>query len=294
MARRLATAAGVPALILAFALAAGCGSDADPAPTAPPPPPEPPPAGPPPDTLDLPGDPDHFFLEIWEGPGFVPIEYSLGRPPRYGLTVGGDLFYEGPTIAIFPGPLLPNIRRGAIPDEDLASIIAAAAATGISQVEDDEEIRQPASGPILADVPTLEVLLRDRQGSHWLRVEAFGSIAHTDPRVVLIRGLMDLLDEAAAGPGFDGYAGDRIQVYWAANAPPPDATVLNERPWPLPEPPDPDAGDGFHCRVYDGATAADLLALFETADHGARWDHGGTLHQILARSLLPREEPCQR
>ena len=294
MTRRPRTSAGVPALILASALAAGCGAGADPAPTAPAPPPEPPPVGPPPDTLDLPEDPGHFFLEIWEGPGFVPIEYSLGRPPRYALTVGGNLFYEGPTIAIFPGPLLPNIQHGRIPEEDVASIIAATAASGISQVEDEEEIRQPESGPILVDVPTLEVLLRDRQGSHRLRIDAFVSIAHTDPRVLLIRDLLDLLDQASVRPGFERYAGERIQVYWAANAAPPDAAVLNERPWPLPEPPDPDAGDGFHCRVYEGATAADLLTRFETADHGARWVHAGIPHQILARSLLPREEPCVR
>ena len=293
MFRGRAPGSGLAALIILLAFAGGCGSDDAPAPTAPPPP-EPPPVGPPPETLDLPDDPGHFFLEIWDGPGFVPVEYSLGRPPRYALTVGGDLYYEGPTITIFPGPLLPNIQRGAIAEESVASIIGATAATRVSQVDGEEDIPQPASGPILADAPTLEVLLRDRQGSHRLRVEAFASVAHTDPRVALIRDLMDLLDQAAAGPGFERYAGDRVQVYWKANASLPDAAVLNEHRWPLPEPPDPDAGDRFHCRVYEGRTAADLLQTFETADHGARWDHGGTLHQILARSLLPHEKGCER
>jgi len=71
------------------------------------------------------------------------------------------------------------------------------------------------------------------------------------------------------------------------------AWVLNERPWPLPDPPpgDEDA-EGFECRVYGGQVAAGLLEIFADADHGTRWDYHGALHQILARSLLPHEEGC--
>lgn len=279
---------------LLFAVAAACGSDDAPAPTTPPPAPEPPPVGPPPETLDLPDDPAHFFVEIWELPGFVPIEYSLGRPPRYALTVGGDLFYEGPTIEIFPGPVLPNIQRGQTSEEHLAAIIEATAATGVSQVDGEEDIHQPASGPILADAPAFELLLRDLQGSHLLRVEAMGSVAHTDPRVAAIRDLLERLDQASADTATETYAGDRIQVYVSAEAMLPDSSVLNERPWPLPDPPPGDDEEGFECRLYERPVAAGLLEAFADADHGTRWNHEGTLHQLLARSLLPHEAGCER
>ena len=286
---------GWPTLhFLLVALAVGCGADDAPAPTTPPPPPEPPPVGPPPDTLDLPDDPEHFFLEIWELPGFVPIEYSLGRPPRYAVTVGADLFYEGPTIEIFPGPLLPNIQRARVSADHLAAIVEATAATGVSQVEDVEDIGQPTSGPFIADAPTFEILLRDRRGSHLLRVEALGSVAHTDPRVSAIRELLDRLDRASAESPAASYVGDRIQVYVSADAVPLDPSVLNARPWPLPDPPPGDDQDGFECREYGGPVAAGLLDIFREANHGTRWDHQGTLHQLLARSLLPREEACER
>ena len=85
-----------------------------------------------------------------------------------------------------------------------------------------------------------------------------------------------------------------MQVYASATPMLPDASVLNERPWPLPDPPPGGDEDGFECRVYEGQVAAGLLETFRGANHGTRWDHQGTLHQILARSLLPREEPCVR
>lgn len=280
-------------LALLLAVAAGCGSETAPAPTTPPPPPEPPSVGPPPDTLDLPDDPEAFFLEVWELAGFVPIEYALGRPPRHAITVGGEFFYEGPTIEIFPGPLLPNIQRGQFSDEDLASVIAAAAATGVTQVR-EEDILQPATGPILADAPTYEILVRDRDGQHLLRIAALGSIAHTDPRVALVRELLGRIDQAIADTGSETYEGERVQVYVNADPARPDPSVLNERPWPLPDPPPGDDERGFVCRVYEGAAAAGLLETFAGANHGTRWDYQDSLHQILARSLLPREEPCLR
>ena len=272
-------------------VAAGCGSDADPAPTTPPPP-EPPPVAAP-DTLDLPDDPEVFFLEIWQGPGFVPIEYRLGRPPRYALTVGGDFFYEGPTIEIFPGPLLPNIQRGQLSDDDLTAVIEATAATGISAVG-EENVPQPTTGPFIADAPTYEILLRDRRGSHLLRIEALGSEAHTDPRVASVRDLLERLDLATAETAAETYGGERVQVYASAAPMLPDASVLNERPWPLPDPPPTDDVEGFECRVYEGQVAAGLLEIFADANHGTRWEFQGTLRQLLARSLLPREEPCVR
>ena len=291
MFRRRALRSALAALPLLLALAAGCGSDDAPAPTAPPPP-EPPPVGPPPDTLDLPDDPGHFFLEVWEGPGFVPIEYSLGRPPRYAVTVGGELYHEGPTSEIFPGPLLPNIQVGQLLAEDLAAIVAAAAATGISQLG-EVNIPQPTTGPVIADAPAYEVVLRDRQGSHLLRIEALGSISHTDPRVLAVRELMQRLDHATADTAAEIYLGERVQVYVSVGPMPPEPSVLNERPWPLPDPPpDEEDAEGFECRVYGGQVAADLLETFADANHGTRWDYRGALHQLLARSLLPHEEGC--
>ncbi len=275
-------------ILLPFA--GGCGSDDAPAPTAPPPP-EPPPVGPPPDTLDLPDDPGHFFLEIWEGPGFVPIEYSLGRPPRYAVNVGGELYHEGPTIQIFPGPLLPNIQVGQLLAEDLTEIIAATAATGISQIG-EVNVPQPTTGPVIADAPTYEVVLRDRQGSHLLRIEALGSVSHTDPRVIAVRELMQRLDHATADTAAEVYLGERVQVYVSVGPMPPEPSVLNERPWPLPDPPPADDETGFECRVYEGEVAAGLLETFAGANHGTRWNHQETLHQLLARSLLPHEEGC--
>ena len=291
MSRRLSNSASGLALLLLLAVAAGCGSDEAPAPTTPPPP-EPPPVGPPPATLDLPDDPGHFFLEIWQGPGFVPIEYALGRPPQFAVTVGGEFYYEGAITEVFPGPLLPNIQYGQFSEENLVSVIEATAATGISQLG-EVNIPQPPAGPVIADAPAHEVVLRDRRGFHLLRIEALGAESHTDPRVMAVRDLLRALDQASAETAAEPYSGERVQVYVSVGPMTPNSPELNERPWPLPDsPPREEDTEGFECRVYEGQEAARLLALFADANHGTRWDYEGTLHQLLARSLLPREEPC--
>ena len=280
-------------LFAALLLAVGCGPDA----AAPPAVPEPTPPDPAPTdpggSLDLPDDPAALFLEVWRFPGFVPIEYSLGRPPRYALNVGGGLFSEGPIWEIFPGPLLPDIRLAQISDEALDAVIEAIEATDLPTAV-EVNIPQPVGGPFLADAPAIELVLTDRGGPHRIRIERFGAVSHTDPRVAPITELVSLLDRTAAAADSGRYEGDRVQVHASAGPRPPDPSVLNERPWPLPDPPPPEGDAGFSCAVYAGEVAAGLLGTFATANHGTRWNFEGGLHQILARSLLPGEEGCLR
>lgn len=272
-------------------LLAGCGTDAPPAAPVPEPPPVPP-TEPDPGPLELPDDPEALFLEVWRSPGFVPVEFALGRPPLYALTVGGGFFFEGPATAIWPGPILPPIRAAELADDDVAEVISAIDATALLE-SDDLRIRQPAGEPMIADAPTVEVTLRDRGGSHRIVVEGFGAVRHSDPRVAPVADLVGLLGRLAGNAQSSAWAGDRIQVYASHGPRLPDAFILNVEPWPLPDPP-PEGEGEFTCLMYGGEVASRLLAVFGAANHGTRWDHEGELRQIMARSLLPREEACLR
>ena len=286
-------AAGWAVLLLA---AAACGPDGGNSPTTPEPPPPtepspPPTVGPMPAELELPDDPEVTFLEVWQEPGFVPIEYKIGRPPRYALSVGGSLYHEGPVFAIFPGPLLPDLWIAEIPGAAFDSVVAAIRETALLAV-DDLQIRQPTGGPYIADAPTLDVRLKTRDNSHRIAIEAIGIATHTDPRVAPIQELVSLLDSLSAAAAAVRYQGDRLQVFTIRGPRPPDPSVRNEKPWPLPDPPPTDQERQVTCEIHDGGIVAGLLEIFGQANHATRWNFQGAFYQLVARPLLPREEGC--
>ena len=146
--RRFAVALG----LVAFG-AAACDDGAPATPVAPPPPePRPPP-------VELPADPEALFLVIELGGGFVPIEYSLGQPPVFALSVAGELWSRAPVPEIYPGPLVPRILHSRVAEADFEGVLELLAELRLAElaVGELETIRQPEGGPILADAPPLEV-----------------------------------------------------------------------------------------------------------------------------------------
>lgn len=271
------------AWLLAVLGFAACGGDSGTTPRRPTPPPVPPP--PPP--IVLPEGDDTVWLEVEQHPGYVPIAYAIGRASLYRLTVGGDLYFEGPTPAIFPGYLLPNLRHTRLGDGAFARILAAAAALRLSEIE-EEVITDLAS--IVADAPTTTVIQTDRAGEHRLSVYALDFEEHTDPRVPLVKSLLNLLGSASDLLGSEEWRGDRLQVWVLASEPFREPDLATDEPWPLAEPPGP--VDEPDCRVFEGAERARLFTLFESANHGYRWLHEGNRYQLIPRPLFPGEEGC--
>ena len=267
-------------ILVALGLAA-CGGDSGTTPRRPTPRPAPPPP------IALPDGDDTVWLEVEQDPGYILIEYALGRAPLYQLTVGGDLYFEGPTPSIFPGYLLPNLRHTRLGGFAVARIRAVAARLRLSEI-DEEVITDLAS--IVADAPTTTVIQRGRTGEHRLSVYALDFDEHTDPRVPLVKSLLDLLGSASDLLGSEEWRGDRLQVWVLPSEPFWEPDLATEEPWPLAEPPGP--GDEFDCRVFEGAERARLWAVFEPANHGYRWLHEGNHYQLLPRPLFPSEEGC--
>ena len=209
-------------------LLAGCGSEGTPAATVPEPSPAPP-AEPEPGPFELPDDPEALFLEVWRPPGFVPVEFALGRPPLYALTVGGGLFFEGPIPEIWPGPILPDIRAAQLAENEVAEVIAAIATTVLPAAH-DLLIRQPSGGPILAEIPPAA---EDRAAfAAFARTEVAGSEAKLD-RDFVERGFLLALAAAGASPETRIRlvpAGDAVEITASF---PLRAPFLGERFWNL-------------------------------------------------------------
>lgn len=270
---------------LLFGLAAAaCGSDSGgvspPPVTRPPIPPLRPP-------IQLPDGEDTVFLQVEQSPGFVPVEYSIGRAPLYRLTVAGDLYDEGPTPAIFPGPLLPNLRHARLPEAALDEVVRAVAATALPET-DDEQILEYTS--IIADAPHTTFILTDRAGEHRLGVYALFAGRFRDPRAAPLARLMETLDRVAGDADHEPWRGERLQVWVLRAEPFPEPDLATVEPWPLAAPPAP--AERVDCRVLDGEEASRLHALFAGANHGYRWEHEDSLYQLVPRALFPGEAGC--
>ena len=74
------------------------------------------------------------ILEVRFEGGFAPVEFLFSQTPRFTLFGDGRLVFEGPTAAIFPGPLLPNLQVVDIGVEGLSDVLSAVAASGLPDV----------------------------------------------------------------------------------------------------------------------------------------------------------------
>ncbi len=134
-------ARGISAVALALTLA-GCQSLGD---GVADPPDDPTPGESPDDAVVL--------LQIEVSGGFVMMGYDFSRVPELTVYADGRAIVQGPQIAIYPGPVLPNLQVEPLSEADVAALIAAARDAGLLA-------EAPNYGqPWITDVPTTFVRL---------------------------------------------------------------------------------------------------------------------------------------
>ena len=269
-------------------LVAACGGDSG-SPSVVPVPAPPPDSEPAPELL-LPDDPSAVILEVWVHGGLLPPHYSLNLPPVSWLTAGGTLYLPHERLPIWPPPLLSTIVEAQMPAAELDAMLGEIVAAGLPAVASPEMLDPSTAVP---EVLTVEFLFRDTAGAHVLRVAGIRE-SHTDPRVPHLRALLDLLEPfAQASEHLPQYPADRLQVISVFDAPRQDPGDRDERPWPLPDPPQRDGDRPFSCQVAEGEAAAGLIEVFATAFEATLWVHGEERVQLLARPLFPGETGCR-
>lgn len=236
--------------------------------------------------FELPGDPAAYFLIVEAGPGYWFVEH-LVRPPRYAITVEGDLFFER-LATVYPAPILPDIRRRRLAAGELQQVLEAASETALPVVEDGTVIQEPTDR--LADAGVTSFTLVTAGGERTVHIEGLTIAQHVDPRVAPLIDLYELFDRLAERGESERHVGERIEVFVLDDRGPPQTDAAG-RPWPFSElPPAPLANRG--CDTFGGETAASVLAALEEELNSARWNYEGEWYQILARSLLPGEAGC--
>jgi hypothetical protein len=247
-------------------------------------------------------DHDSVVIRVdWEG-GFVPPGVNLSRLPLVLVTADGRVITQGPQLAIYPGPLLPNLQVRTLTPESLARLLERAADDGLLV---DAEY---AGGPI-ADAATTVLRITVDGVTHTRSAYAlFESLdangaeqASGAPDAggrAAMRAFLDALtslpDDAFTGDP-TSYVADGIRLYASAYVPDPAADWLPVA-WPLEDlaTAGESAGDGLgiRCQVLTGDELATVLPLLDGANSATPFRSGGADYTLIARRLLPGESRC--
>jgi hypothetical protein len=240
-------------------------------------------------------DPDRVIVEVRYEGGFAPPEWLLGRAPRFALTSGGTLYFEGPQTMEFPGRLLPPLMYGEVDAATMDRVEQLIAEIGFAEFD---RLENTDNLNWVADAPTDVVTYFDREGgAHVFAVYALGLTDEIDdPKVLKLAELVRTLEEASFETEAQPYTTDRVEVYAGVRELPLDPEFDDDvRPWPLPQPfaEMQEAPFGFRCAVYEGEQGEALLETFQQATQVTNWEADGTEYVLRPRPLLPHEEGCR-
>ena len=266
-----------------------------------------PPAG---GTVPHPSGPEVVVRIAWTG-GFVPYEFFFTQLPRFTLLGDGRVLVEGPQIAIYPGPALPNIQVRGLTEEGIQSVLFRIAETGLF----DESHSYDAATQFIADANSTVFTVRADNREVVVDVYALGlaSDPATTPSGIPAdeleaHGILTALEEDLlnldawipaddwADAGWQSYEPEALRLLVAnIDDRPPNEEGLDSEPVPWPGTIDPeqfgapDSIGGFRCGVVSGDEAQAWLAALSQANTLTRWSHDGHLYSVMPRPLLPDE-----
>jgi hypothetical protein len=275
-------------LILVVAVVAACSGNASPSPSP------------------SPADPKGFVLRASITQA-LPPDSTFAWLPLALITGDGRLITVGPTDAMFPGKLLPNLLERRISQAGWNAIVNAARKAGLLNGNANFVGGAPAAGAALAHLELVVDGKRyDLTGDPAIPPCAPPGCPPAEPGTQ--RAFAEFWNTLT---GLDSWIGPELgnQQPYVASAyailvgPAPDDQGLNQAAiaWPLKAKladfGDPiNAGDGRRCGVVDGDDATTLRPFLQAATTISPWfDDGeaGAGHGLAVRPLLPGDEnPC--
>ena len=255
-----------------------------------------------------PVDPDKVIFRVgWEG-GFVTPEMLLGRLPTVAVYADGRVITQGPVLAIYPGPFMPNLQERTMSETGLERLIALA--------REKDLLKDAHYGfPGIADAA--DTVLEINLDGNSYRVSAYalaeagfdGEIApaiELEPAEVEGRAaLREFLDALMTIPETDyvdqphAYEFEALRLY----VKPADIVENSEFPgeqppiaWPL----DDLATAGIaidnpsvdRCLVVEGADLETVLPLLQSANQLSVFESEGAVYSLIPQPLYPGESGC--
>ena len=264
----------------------------------------------PPDDVIPSGSPDAdtVLLQIDAGTGFEMMGYDFSRGPELTVYADGRAIVQGPQIAIYPAPVLPNLQVEQLSEADVAALVAAARDAGL--------LAEPPSygQPWITDAGTTFVRLTVDGRTYEHAAYALGLFEGEAPagdgapsaeeqsgmtkeeraaRVALAEFITTANDLVGATGDGEAYQIDAFGILAQAL---PDggataADVLEPQvlPWPL----DVALADAAECTLVDGDAAQTLLRALAGANSATLFEQDGVTYSVWFRPLLPHESGCE-
>ncbi len=228
--------------------------------------------------------------------GFAPVDRTLGRLPTVSIYGDGRVITDGPVVAIYPAPALPNPQVQQITPELVRELVRQAVIAGVHTGTD-------FGTPGVADAPTTRVTAVTDSGTQTVEVQALGEAQPTDPRLTVaqrdartkLATFVKKLTDLPTTPGLAQpvpYQGDSVAVLARpyANTGDPQLSAP-KKAWPGPKLPgaylNPAVKIG--CVVVTGAQTKTVVSAAKTASQITPWTAGYATWQLTFRPLLPDE-----
>jgi hypothetical protein len=246
--------------------------------------------------------PDEVVLRVEYVGGFVPYESLVTRLPIISVYGDGRVITEGPVIAIYPSPALPNVLVRTISMAGVDALVTRALAHGVGR---ETDLGQPP----VADAPSTRFTVLTDAGPQVTEVNALGfgdeDYGLTADQRSARRALRELAEDLADLPKTLGPDASKEQEPYQPKAvaavsrewTDPGSTDIPaqpERVWPGPTLPGDPVGNlpGLSCVTVTGADVATVLDAASTANVLTPWTSGGHRWIVGFRPLLPEESSC--
>ncbi|MCZ2859751.1 hypothetical protein [Blastococcus sp. VKM Ac-2987] len=249
-------------------------------------------------------------LQVSEVGGFTTPAMLAGRVPSATLYADGRLVTDGPVIAIWPAPALPNLQVYRLGDGGVRDLVERAVAAGVTETGD-------LGSPPVADVTSTRFTVRTGGGTVTREVYALGvgPAPERGPDGELPTGLdtgiseeqaaararlaelAEALRDPVAALGADRVSGPepyRPEAVAAVVGPYVEVDPAQaEQPWPGPELPGEPIGPGTTCVTATGEQAQAVLDAAAEGNSATPWvGDDGERWSVVLRPLLPHESGC--
>ncbi|MCP2323734.1 hypothetical protein HDA40_002241 [Hamadaea flava] len=232
--------------------------------------------------------------------GFVSPDMLVTRLPLISVYGDGRVVTEGPVIAIYPGPALPNVQVQQISVADVDKLVKLGVDAGVGASTDYGQ-------PGVTDAPDTKFAVLTTSGLKTSQVYALGEAngsGLTDAQVqaraklkAYLAQLTDLpktlgQDAVSASKPYEAKGLAAVSRTWNA-----DSSGVGQQPeiaWPGPALPGEPVRTGFElgCVTVTGDQLTATLDAAKKANTATPWTSGGKRWSVTFRPLLPDEASC--